>query len=214
MLNKTLIFDFDGTLIDSMPMWQRRIIELLEDGEITYPENIIEIITPLGYVGMAKYLIELGLEGTVDEMLEVIYDFAYEEYKNNIPAKNTVTETLRELRARGHSLNILTAAQHKMLDSCLVRLGIWDMFDNVWSSDDFGLKKSNKAIYGKVAKTLDTTVEQCTFFDDNITALKTAKEAGMSVVGVYDATSEKFADEIKEFADGYVVTFSEILALS
>ncbi len=210
-VNKTLIFDFDGTLIDSMPMWERRVKGLLDENGVAYPENVVEIMTPLGYVGMAKYFIELGLSGTVDEVLNIMYDFAYEEYRDNIPAKPTAEDTLLRLKEMGYSLNILTAAQHRMIDGCLKRIGVLELFDNIWSSDEFGLKKSDPQIYFRAARSLGTTVDRCTFFDDNITALRSAKQAGMQVIGVYDATSSKFIDEIKSFADGYVYEFSEII---
>ncbi len=210
-ITKTLIFDFDGTMVDSMPMWKRRVIELLDRHGAKYPENVIEIITPLGYEGMAKYFIECGVKGTVEEVLDTVYSFALDEYLNHIPAKQTVAEALGILKEKGCSLNVLTAAQHAMLDGCLKRLGIYDVFDNIWSSDDFGLKKSNPEIYLQAAQKLEREVSECTFFDDNITALRTAQSAGMKVVGVYDATSEVFIDEIKVFADGYIYHFSEIV---
>ena len=98
-----------------------------------------------------------------------------------------------------------------MLDVCLKRVGLYDLFDYVWSSDDFGLKKSQPEIYLAAAERLGADISEITFFDDNITALKTAKRAGLRTVGVFDASSADCADEIKATADGYILSFGELL---
>ena len=129
----------------------------------------------------------------------------------NIEAKPCVKEALAELRLRGCSLNVLTASPHTMLDPCLKRIGLYDLFDNVWSCDDFGTTKSDPDIYVQVAERMGVRTCDVLFLDDNFNALKTAKSAGMSVCGVYDASSDEYTDEIKAIADGYVSSFAELV---
>ena len=121
-------------------------------------------------------------------------------------------ETLRALKARGDDLNVLTASPHDTLDPCLKRLGIWDLFTNVWSCNDFDTNKANPEIYRMAAARLGCRVEDVIFLDDNYNADKTAAEAGMRVWGVYDDTSAEYADEIKSVTERYITDFSEILA--
>ena len=60
---KTYLFDFDGTLVDSMPTYGALMIRILNESGIEYPSNIIKIITPLGFIGTAEYFIGMGMKG-------------------------------------------------------------------------------------------------------------------------------------------------------
>ena len=134
-------------------------------------------------------------------------------YFHTIPAKSNVISTLRELKQRGASLNVLTASPHITLDACLKRLGMWELFDNVWSCDDFHTTKANPEIYVRVADKLNTAVEQVLFLDDNLNADLTAKAAGMQVCGVYDESSGDYVEQMKAATDFYIYDFKELLQL-
>ncbi len=206
------LFDFDGTLVDSMPTYASQMLRILEETGTQYPSDIIKIVTPLGYIGTANYYInELGMKREFDEVVELMGRYMYEQYANNIPAKDTVRETLQALRERGDRLNVLTASPHLTLDPCLKRLGLFDLFDNVWSCNDFDLTKADPAIYMEAAKRLGKDVSEVTFLDDNLGACRTAKLAGMKVLGVYDDSSAEYTKEMSTEFDGYIVKFEELI---
>ena len=207
----TYLFDFDGTLVDSMPTYASQMLRILEETGTKYPDDVIKIITPLGYVGTAKYYLELGMPLSFEEITERMGRYMYEQYANFIQAKDTVRETLLALRARGDKLNVLTASPHLTLDPCLKRLGLYDLFDNVWSCNDFELTKADPQIYIEAAKRLGEKVEDVTFLDDNLGACRTAKVAGMKVLGVYDDSSAEYTKEMSTEFDGYIVKFSELI---
>lgn len=204
------IFDMDGTLIDSMDAFGGAMIKFLEDNNIEYPSDIVKIITPLGFKGSAEYFFTLGCKKSVPEMLEDFKNYMIEPYTKTIPEKEGVTETLLRLKKEGHSLNVLTASPHVTLDPCLKRLGLYELFENVWSCDDFSMTKSEPEIYIEAAKRLGTDVTNCIFIDDNVKAVKTAKVAGMHSWGIFDKSSADYVDEMKEIAERYIYTFSEI----
>ena len=204
------IFDMDGTLIDSMDAFGGAMIRFLEDNNIEYPSDIVKIITPLGFKGSAEYFLTLGSKKSIPEMLTDFTEYMIEPYTKTIPEKEGVTETLLRLKKEGHSLNVLTASPHVTLDPCLKRLGLYDLFENVWSCDDFYMTKSEPEIYVEAAKRLGTTVSECIFIDDNVNAVKTAKKAGMHAWGIYDKSSADFIDEMKEVSERYIYSFSEI----
>ena len=208
---KTYLFDFDGTLVDSMPAYISVMLRILEENNIKYESNIVKTITPLGYKGAAEYFKKMGISLSVEEMIEIMGKYAYNEYLNNIPAKENVVSTLEKLKEKGADLNVLTASPHIVLDPCLKRLGIYDLFTNVWSCDDFSTTKADPSIYEKVAEKLGQKVEDVLFLDDNYDADKTAKSAGMSVCGVFDESSAEYADDIKSVADYYINDFSELI---
>lgn len=213
MKYNTYIFDFDGTLVDSMPSYISVMLRLLDENNIKYEKDIIKMITPLGYVGTAKYFKELGVSLPEAEMLKLMNTYAYNEYAYNIQAKPNVVSVLKALKSKGANLNVLTASPHKVLDVCLKRLGIYDLFTNVWSCDDFSTTKADPDIYVKAAEKLGQPIESILFLDDNFNADKTAKSAGMQVCGVFDQSSAEYAEEIKAVADHYICDFSELLDL-
>ena len=210
-MKKTYLFDFDGTLVDSMPTFGAVMIRILDERGIAYGEDVLKIITPLGYRGTAEYFRTLGVKESVDELIDIMNFYARIEYENNIPAKAQVAETLREMKNKGYSLNVLTASPHLALDPCLKRLGLWELFDKVWSCDDFGTTKANPEIYKMAAERLGKGVGEVIFVDDNINAVKTAKVAGMVSVGIFDQSSAEYVDEFKVAADGYVMRFDELV---
>lgn len=210
----TFLFDFDGTLVDSMPTYISAMLRILDENNVSYGSDIIKIITPLGLNGTAEYYTNtLGINKSKEELIGLMKSYMFDAYQNTIPAKENVIDVLTELKNRGASLNVLTASPHITLDACLKRLGIYDLFDNVWSCDDFNTTKANPEIYVMAAQRLNKDVETVLFLDDNFNADKTAKTAGMKVCGVYDESSKEYTDEIKAIADFYIYNFSELLYL-
>ena len=208
---KTYLFDFDGTLVDSMPTFVSVMLRILDEYGIKYDRDIVKVITPLGYHGTAEYYRGLGIAVPTEALVKQMNEYALDAYANTIPAKNTVIETLKALKARGDSLNVLTASPHTMIDACLKRLGIWDIFDNVWSCDDFATTKSNPEIYKMAAKRMGKRIDSIIFVDDNINAVKTAKRAGMQAYAIYDPSSAEYEAEMRAAADRYLKEFVELL---
>lgn len=213
MKYNTYIFDFDGTLVDSMPSFISVMLRILDENGIKYEDDIIKIITPLGYDGTAQYFKELGISLSKEELLKLMNEYVYNEYAYKIQAKPNVVSVLEKLKNSGADLNVLTASPHRVFDVCLKRIGIYDLFTNVWSCDDFLTTKADPSIYVKAAENLGQPVEDVLFLDDNYNADKTAKIAGMKVCGVYDTSSEEYINDIKSVSDYYIYDFLELLDL-
>ena len=206
----TYLFDFDGTLVDSMPVFVTTMLKILDDTNTPYTEDIVKTITPLGLLGTAEYYVSLGVPLTKEEIIEKMKEAMLDAYFYHIEAKPYVINVLRTLKERGDRLNILTASPHITLDACLKRLGIFDWFDHVWSCDDFGTTKSDPAIYVAAAQRMGIPCERVLFLDDNLNADMTAKAAGMTVCGVYDASSAEYVAQMKEKTDFYIEDFSQL----
>lgn len=209
----TYLFDFDGTLVDSMPTYVSSMLRILDENNISYGDDIVKIITPLGLIGVAKYYKNMGINRTEKEIVLKMKEYMLDEYLYNIPAKKNVISVLKQLKSRGASLNVLTASPHVTLDPCLKRIGIFDLFDNVWSCDDFNTTKADPNIYTMAAERIGERVDNILFLDDNLNADKTAKQAGMLVCGVYDDSSAEYVDEMKSATDYYIYDFKELLNL-
>lgn len=210
---KHYLFDFDGTLVDSMPTYVSAMLRILDETGTPYGEDIVRIITPLGLLGAAEYYVSIGVPLEKEEILRRMGQYMYEAYVSAIPAKEEVADTLRELKKRGVHLHVLTASPHVTLDPCLARLGLTELFENVWSCDDFGTTKSDPDIYRQAAARMGVDVSAVWFFDDNLLANETAKRSGMRTCGVYDDSSAGDEAKIRAATDHYVRAFSEILFL-
>ena len=210
---KTYLFDFDGTLVDSMPFYCRAMLRILDEHHVPYGDDIIKIITPLGVKGTMDYFASLGCGPMDVEITARIMEDLVEDYALRIPAKPHVMDVLQTLKSRGASLNILTASPHATLDPCAKRVGLFDICDNVWSCDDFGTTKADPEIYRMAAKKLGAKVEDVLFLDDNASADKTAKAAGMTVCGVYDDSSADYEEEMRGICDYYIRDFRELFSI-
>lgn len=211
-MQKVYIFDLDGTLIDSMPVGIGIVLGFLKEKGIDYPDDIVTTLTPLGYKGSAKYIADhLSGGGQLEQIYEYFQAQTLRAYGETIPLKAHVKETLEGLKAQGYRLNVLTASPQLLTDICLKRLGVYDLFDNVWSIDAFGLTKADEQIYIEAAKRIGVTPEECIMADDNLHVLQTAKKVGMATVGVYDESSKDVMEEMRAIADKYVVDFADLL---
>ena len=204
------LFDFDGTLVDSMPVWGGEMIGMLNDRGVEYPEDIIRIITPLGYGGSAEYFLrELHVDADKESLIREMHARIKEKYLASVTLKDSVKEYLLSLRERGDRLAVLTASPHPTVDLTLEKCGVLHLFEQVWTCEDFGKVKTDPTIYLDAAQRLGVDIGDIRFYDDNLNALETARAAGARTVGVYDESSEGYREEIKATADIYVMKLKD-----
>ena len=204
------LFDFDGTLVNSMPTFAAVTRQILDEFHVSYGPDIVRIVTPLGYAGTAQYFHDLGLPLSADEIEALMKRYMSEHYLNTILAKDHVLEALQPLKARGARLPVLTASPHVLLDPCLKRNGLYELFDRVWSCDDLNTSKGDPDIYRRAADQMGLAIDEVLFLDDNLGATSTAASAGMPVCGVYDDTSAEYEDQIRAVSRHYIHSFSAL----
>lgn len=211
-MTKVYIFDVDGTLIDSMGEWGRALPRFLEERGVSYPSDIVKRVIALGLPGVAKYYKEnFPLKEAEEEILAYLVGSFKEKYAREFGAKAGVLDTLKTLKMRGARLCALTAGMHVLFDDCLKRLGISELLDYCWSSDDFPTKKADPAIYKMAAARLGVDPSECVMVDDSLAALIPAKAAGLQTIGVYDDFSKGNETEMRKIADKYVYSFKELV---
>lgn len=207
------LFDLDGTLVDSMNNgWVKMLEGFLQKRKIACSSELIKEVIALGLQGVAEnFKAQFALPESVEEIVAEFIAMLKNKYETEIPAKPRVAETLRALKARGASVNVLTASPHIFLDPSMKRLGLYDLFDNLWSVEDFPVTKADPLIYKLAAKRLGRNVEECAMVDDSIAVIHAARESGMYTVGVYDDFSSAFEREMKKSSDKYIYSLEELL---
>lgn len=211
-MSKIYIFDMDGVLIDSMPKFEACMLRILDEHGIPYDEKMIDIVTPLGYRGTAEYYVnELGVNESVESIVGKLNRYLYEEYAHNIVLKEGVMEYLQRLSSENARMFVLTASPHLMTDACLKHNEVFDMFEEVWSVDEFGgLTKSNVDLFGIVADKVGCRPEEVHYFDDNIIAIENATKASYNTFAVRDKQTQIVWDSMKTIAKHYVNSFREL----
>ena len=209
-MNTYYIFDMDGTLTDSMDYIGRSVRQVLDENHVPYGPESIETVTPLGYPNTARLFQTMGVPGTVEEIVARFMEILHHAYANDVPLKSGVAAYLRKCKAEGKRLCVLTGSPHLLTDVCLQRNGLWELFDHVWSVDEFGISKDNPVIYHEITRILDCQPAAITLYDDNLAACTTAASCGWNTVGVRDRQKAEIWAQLQQTAHRYLTDFAEI----
>ncbi len=204
-------FDFDGTLVDSIECFKAEVINLYEKYNLPYGPDILAVINHMGLEQLAEYMHNLGASASAKEIYNELIDALADSYKKEITLKPNVKECLEYMRSKGMKLNILTANLHSITDGCLERLGVYDLFENVWTIEDFGLEKSNPKIFAEIAQRLGVSAGEIVHIDDSSKVIQTAKSVGLKTIGVYDEAGNEQRESFEGFVDMFIMDFKELL---
>ena len=210
-MNKIFMFDLDGTLVNSMPSFSKAIIQTAENENISYPDDLVKIVTPIGYEKTAEYILSLGAKNSKEEILKYIKDTLYVEYSQNIKLKDGVKEFLTKQHQNGARLFVLTASPHLLTDVCLKQNGVYHLFEKVWSVEDYSLNKTDERIFIKAAQNIGCLPNEVNYFEDNIQALTNAKKAGFKTYAVFDNHSDSEVEFMKSSFDYFVKTYKDAI---
>ena len=210
-MKTALIFDLDGTLLDSMDDWNNLDFEYLRSKGVTdIPPNINELIKAMSIIGAAEFFIEkFGLSLSAEEVCDEINAIIEDKYRYHIPLKDGVWEFLKQNTDK--KMCVATATDRYLAESALKRLGIFDYFEFIITSADVGSSKQSAEIFLKAAEKLGRDISDCIVFEDALHAVITAKSAGFYTVGVYEKSFETDRNDIKRHADQYVTHLSEVI---
>ncbi len=207
------IFDFDGTLADSMWVWDAVDRQYLSKRNIAYTKEYGEMIAVLGFEGGADYVVkEFGLDERPEDIIAEWKQLAWDGYATQVTLKPGAHEYLRQCKSHGVPLAIATSLQRALLEPALRNNGVFGMFDTICVCDELGCGgKSTPAVYLEAARRLGVAPERCAVFEDVATAARSAKKAGCYVVGVYDEHKQQASDELASITDLFIPDFTSLL---
>ncbi|MDS0526200.1 HAD family phosphatase [Clostridium sp. SHJSY1] len=209
---KGAIFDLDGTLIDSMWVWEQIDINYLSSKGIPVPSNLKDEIGHLSFEQTAIYFkSKFKLEDSIETILNTWNSMAYNFYSNKVSLKPGVLPFLNYLQKLGIKIALATSNNKILLETVLKSNGIYDYFDAITTTDEAKLNKSNPDVYLLAASRLGVSPKDCIVFEDILEAVRGAKLANMKVIAVYDKSSEYQRDKLVLEVDKYIYNFNEIL---
>jgi phosphoglycolate phosphatase-like HAD superfamily hydrolase len=182
------VFDLDDTLLESSERFDKAILCILDEEGIAYDaQAVTATILPIGLERTADYFQKvLGVSGSTDEIKRRINEKQLKLYRDVFELKPGVRAYLEGLVRTGARLFILTATPKRLAVPALQHNEILDLFEAVWSTEeDFGLNKDNVRLFEAVAERVATQPSLIRYFDDSVTAVTNAKQAGFDTYFFY-----------------------------
>lgn len=208
---KAVIFDLDGTLVDSMWMWEEIDIEFLSARDISMPPTLKYDIEGISFAQTAEYFARtFALEETPEELMEIWNQMAYDKYCHEVPLKPGAKEFLDYLKEQGIKVGIGTSNSHQLTKAALEAHGIMEDIDCILTSNEVPNGKPEPDIYLKTAERLGVQPQECMVFEDIPNGMLAAKAAGMKVCAVEDEFSVELRERKRALADYYITSFAEI----
>lgn len=188
MDKKFCIFDMDGTLVDSMPIWKSLGKDYLEARGHRPTQAQLAAMGPMTMLEGAAFLMEtFGVAGPPERIIEEMHAVMEGHYRTDIPLKPGVRDYLDRLKGEGARLCVATATAEPLARACLERLGVEDCFDFILSCETVGAGKTRPDVYLEAARRLGSAPGETAVFEDALYAARTAKKAGFYTVGVPEA---------------------------
>lgn len=207
-----LLFDMDGTLLDSNGVWQEVDTAFLAKRGIPYTRDYYEGVAHTIFPLAAKFTKSFcRLPESEEEIMAEWMEMAGDLYATDVEAKPGIREYLDKLQQQGQRMAVVTSAVPVHCTSALAHLDLARYFERVFFAQELGLEKKDPALWRAVAEALHVPPEDCVVFDDSVAACRGAKAAGMRAVGVHDPYFAGTEGDMKTLCDRYITGWAELL---
>ena len=210
---KAVIFDMDGSLVDSMWIWPEVDRIYMEKYHLTEPVTFHRDIEGKSYTETARYFVDTfqTLDRTVEQVMQEWRDMTIRLYATEVFPKPGAVEFLKAMKKQGVLLGIATSNDRTIADAALQARHLAPYFDSIRTSCEVSAGKPAPDVYLKVAEDLRIEPSSCLVFEDVPNGILAGKNAGMEVCAVDDEFSRPLEAEKKRLADYFIRDFNDIL---
>ncbi|MCH1983541.1 HAD family phosphatase [Ruminococcus sp. OA3] len=209
---KAMLFDLDGTLVDSMWMWKNIDMVYLSRHGKELPETLQHEIEGMSFTETAGYFKKrFSLNDSVETIKDEWLFMARDKYLHETPLKDGVFEFIMEMQKKDIRMGIASSNSRELVEAILKVHGLEECFSSVHTCCDVKRGKPEPDIYLLVAEELDADPAQCLVFEDIPAGILAGKRAGMQTCAVWDAYSVNQDEQKKSLADYYIHTYRDIL---
>ncbi len=209
---KAVIFDLDGSMVDSMWIWRSIDIEYLGRFGIALPDKLQADIEGMSFSETATYFKKrFALPDSLEQIKEDWNRMAWDKYEREVPLKKGVKELLDYCKANGILLGIATSNSRQLVETVVRAHHLESYFDCIMTACEVEKGKPAPDIYLAVSDTLKVSPADCLVFEDIVPGIQAGIAAGMKVCAVYDQYSAYQDDEKRRQADYYTYEFKELM---
>lgn len=209
---EAIIFDMDGSLVDSMWMWKSIDIEFFSMFNIEFPDNLQKNIEGMSFTQTAMYFKEhFDFQISIEEMIDIWNKMAYEKYSKSVDFKNGALQFLKYCKSKNIKLGIATSNSRFLFDAVRNHLKLDEYFECMLTGSEITNGKPAPDMYLAVANKLGVEPSKCLVFEDIIPGIMAGHNAGMKVCAVYDDYSISDDVKKKDMAEYYINDYTDIL---
>ncbi|MBQ8474784.1 MAG: HAD family phosphatase [Clostridia bacterium] len=208
---RAAIFDFDGTLFDSMYVWENFAKMFLSRVGAPEKPEAEERVRYMCLIETAEYFIsECGVSGTVEEVMAECNRMLEEEYFYKVQTREGIPQLLSYLFEENVPVYIATATERYLVEAAIKRTGIDKYINGILTCNDVGEGKTKPTVFLRAAELMGSTPQETWVFEDALHAVTSASGAGFKVCAVYDSAESDHIDEIRSLSDIYVENFTQL----
>ena len=209
---KAVIFDMDGTLIDSTGIWHEIDKAFFSKRNMELPSDYAQHIVHLGLKQAAAYTKETyHLDESIQDIMDEWHNMSIDMYRYNVPLKQHALELLKLFKENNIKMAIATANDEPLYRPCIERLGIGEYFDEIADVNTAKEGKQSAKIYLDLAKKMGAEPQNTLVLEDMPTCVKTANKSGFITVAVYDNASKAYDKEKKDNSLLFINDFGELI---
>ncbi|MDD3223341.1 MAG: HAD family phosphatase [Clostridium sp.] len=208
---KAAIFDMDGTIIDSMWVWDTIDKVYLEKIGLKVPGELRNDIKDLSFLETAHYFKNrFNIKDSPEEIMESWNNIAYFHYLNNVKMKPFAKDYLLKIKKLGTKIGLATSNSNLLVETVLKKYDVYNIFDCITTSDEVARGKDFPDIYLLAAKKLQVSPKDCAVFEDILPGILSAKSVGMTTVGVHDFYSDSEKLDIIKNSDMFIENYKNL----
>lgn len=209
---KGIIFDLDGTMVDSMWMWRQIDIEFMASRGLPFTKQLQKDIEGMSFRETARYFVNTyPISETVEELMQLWIAMAKDKYAKEVPLKPGIEQLLKAAKARGIRMGIATSNARELLDVVAKKYHFYDYIDAILTANEVTKGKPAPDVYLAVAQKLQLDPKDCLVFEDIPAGIISGHSAGMKVCAVADEYSREYLAQKKQLADYYITNFNQVL---